>query len=81
MRGQGSVFAVGARTPIGLDAKQTALLLRSGIPAITAAPLAFTVGSCGLHARFPGGRWTRQACGVFPPAPEEYPGVRNLRLP
>jgi 3-oxoacyl-[acyl-carrier-protein] synthase I len=40
MRGQGSVFAVGARSPIGLDAKQTALLLRSGIPAIGAAPLA-----------------------------------------
>jgi 3-oxoacyl-[acyl-carrier-protein] synthase-1 len=45
MRGQGSVFAVGARTPIGLDAKQTALLLRSGIPAITAAPLATKDGA------------------------------------
>ncbi|NUP06742.1 MAG: hypothetical protein HOW73_11870 [Polyangiaceae bacterium] len=39
MKGQGSVFAVGARTPIGLNAEQTALMLRTGLPALTAAPL------------------------------------------
>jgi len=40
----GTVFAVGARTPLGLDAKQTALLLRTGLPAVTAAPLAHPKG-------------------------------------
>jgi 3-oxoacyl-[acyl-carrier-protein] synthase-1 len=45
LRGQGSVFAVGARSTIGLDATQTALMSRCGLPAITAAPLATREGS------------------------------------
>ncbi|MFO0554132.1 MAG: beta-ketoacyl synthase N-terminal-like domain-containing protein [Polyangiaceae bacterium] len=44
LKSLGTVFAVGARTAIGLDATQTALLLRTGIPAITAAPLASPTG-------------------------------------
>lgn len=45
MKGQAIVFASGARTPIGLDATQTALLLRTGIPALGASPLAASDGS------------------------------------
>lgn len=40
MKSLGTVFAVGARTPLGLDSLSSAMLLRTGIPALTAAPLA-----------------------------------------
>ncbi len=45
LRGIGSVFATSARTPFGLSAEQTALLCRTGLPAITAAPLASQDGA------------------------------------
>jgi 3-oxoacyl-[acyl-carrier-protein] synthase I len=35
-----AVVKVGARTPVGLDARQTGFLLRAGFPAVTEAPLA-----------------------------------------
>ncbi|MDI1443567.1 hypothetical protein [Polyangium sp. 6x1] len=38
------VVKVGARTPIGLDARQTGFLLRAGFPAMTEAPLADAAG-------------------------------------
>ncbi len=40
MKTLGVVLAVGARTPIGLDAVQTGFLLRTGMPVITGAPIA-----------------------------------------
>ncbi|WP_437903018.1 hypothetical protein WME95_31310 [Sorangium sp. So ce327] len=38
------VVEVGARTPIGLNARQTGFLLRSGFPAVVEAPLANSAG-------------------------------------
>ncbi|XXT16017.1 hypothetical protein WME94_37855 [Sorangium sp. So ce429] len=38
------VVKVGARTPIGLNARQTGFLLRAGFPAIAQAPLASSAG-------------------------------------
>lgn len=40
MKALANVYAVGARSPLGLDALSTALMLRTGLPAITGAPLA-----------------------------------------
>lgn len=39
-----AVVHVGARTPIGLDARQTGFLLRAGLPAMGGAPLADAAG-------------------------------------
>ncbi len=39
MKTLGVVLSVGARTPIGRDAVQTGMLLRTGMPVITGAPL------------------------------------------
>ena len=39
MKKLGTVFAAGARTPLGPDLLSTALLFRAGLPALTAAPL------------------------------------------
>jgi len=38
------IVKVGARTPIGLNARQTGFLLRAGFPAMTEAPLADSAG-------------------------------------
>ncbi|WP_437605840.1 hypothetical protein WMF20_32910 [Sorangium sp. So ce834] len=38
------VVRVGARTPIGLNARQTGFLLRAGFPAVSEAPLASSAG-------------------------------------
>ena len=39
-----AVVSVGARTPIGLNARQTGFLLRAGFPAMDEAPLANAAG-------------------------------------
>lgn len=39
MKALASVFATGVRTPLGLDARSTALMLRTGLAAIGAAPI------------------------------------------
>lgn len=39
MKKLGTVFAAGARTPLGPDLLSTALLVRAGLPALTSAPL------------------------------------------
>lgn len=44
MRTLATVASVGARTPLGVDAKSTAMLLRTGMPAMAAAPLADAAG-------------------------------------
>lgn len=39
MKARAFIASVGARTPLGRDAAQTGLLLRTGVPALAAAPL------------------------------------------
>ena len=40
MKPLASLYAVGARTPFGSNAEETALRIRTGLPALTSAPLA-----------------------------------------
>jgi 3-oxoacyl-[acyl-carrier-protein] synthase-1 len=44
MKSMGSIVAVAARTSVGLDALQTAFVLRTGMPALTSSPLASPEG-------------------------------------
>lgn len=82
------MFSVGARTPIGLNVEQTALLLRTGLPALTAAPLSAPDGgsvtmafdSTQLPFQVGEERAARIAAGALREVAHGIPNARNLKL-
>jgi 3-oxoacyl-[acyl-carrier-protein] synthase-1 len=65
------IVGVGARTPLGLDAIQTGLVHRTGIPAIEAAPIFDDVAMCFQPAVSAGVQGAERAAELAAPALEE----------
>lgn len=78
------VVSAGARTPVGLDARQTGFLVRAGYPAMAEAPLADAAGEAITMAFVPTidgalAGVDRLAALARPPLEEAVSAVRDLR--